>query len=185
MPLFLFYLQVRVMTACARGGVRFSTRVADRVRVSQLETREKEKARVGSLSRGPRGHAELARNGHLKRGRNGRGAPGVFLTRIPDVRASHLLSFLYLPDLPLLRLLLLFSSSPLPFGFLILPLLPSFRLFFFFWFVIILFFFSLKNYLARSCLYEIRILDKRIILLFLSRGFSKRELENVRGKVGI
>lgn len=127
-----FYLQVRVMTACARGGVRFSWRVVDRVRVSQLERREikskrereRERVRVGSLSRGPRGHAGPARNGHLKRGRNGRGAPRVFLTHIPDVRASHL--FILSPLLHLLlQFLLLFSSSPLPFGFLILPLLPS------------------------------------------------------------
>lgn len=46
---------------------------------------------------GPRGPLAAARNAHLKRGRNGRGAPGVFLTRIPDVRASHLLILLPVP----------------------------------------------------------------------------------------
>lgn len=155
------------------------------MRVSQLETREKERARVGSLSRGPRGHAGPARNGHLKRGRNGRGAPGVFLTRIPDVRASHLL---IPPPLSLRspapsQLLLLLSSSPLPFGFLILPLLPSLRL----PFVedrhhLFSLSFRLKELLdALVLVYEIRILDSRITPFdFYLGGFPKMGLESTR-----
>lgn len=93
--------------------------------------REEEEGRRIRVYRGaPGAQLAAARNAHLKRGRNGRGAPGVFLTRIPDVRASHLLildSFCCSSrDRPV--------RSSLPFGFLILSVLflflsvPSFRL---------------------------------------------------------
>jgi len=119
------------MTACARGGVRFLESRRSRASLAAGEKRERVRAR--SLSRSPRRHAGPARNRHLKRGRNDRGAsgPGVFLTRIPHVRASHLLILLF-PSLLLVLLgfFLLFSFSPLPFGFLILPFLPFLHLLF-------------------------------------------------------
>lgn len=95
---------------CPRGRSILLESCGSRASLAAGDEGERERARVGSLSRGPRGHAGPARNGHLKRGRNGRGAPRVFLTRIPDVRASHLLILLpFSLHLPLFQLLLLFS----------------------------------------------------------------------------
>lgn len=124
------------MTACARGGVRFSESRGSRAstqlgrkrgrkerdrgkRKDEEGAHQRRRIRVGSLSRSPRGPAGLARsaarNAHLKRGRNGRGAPGVFLTRIPDVRASHLFVLLLHPAIPRPpRLLLLFATPSRP-----------------------------------------------------------------------
>lgn len=142
------------MTACARGGVRFSEsrgsrastqlerkrgrKERDRGKRKDEEGAHREEGSESGVYRGapgdPRGSLAAARNAHLKRGRNGRGAPGVFLTRIPDVRASHLFVLLSIP--PYHVHLDSFCSSrpvpstlPLPFGFLI---LSSFALSFFF-----------------------------------------------------
>lgn len=143
----LFLPAVRVMTACARGGVRFSEsrgsrastqlerkrgrKERDRGKRKDEEGAHREEGSESGVYRGapgdPRGLLAAARNAHLKRGRNGRGAPGVFLTRIPDVRASHLFVLLSIPPYHVRldsfcssRPPLVPSTLPLPFGFLIL-----------------------------------------------------------------
>lgn len=145
------------MTACARGGVRFSEsrgsrastqlerkrgrKERDRGKRKDEEGAHREEGSESGVYRGapgdPRGLLAAARNAHLKRGRNGRGAPGVFLTRIPDVRASHLFVLLSIP--PYHVHLDSFCSSrpvpstlPLPFGFLILSSCLIVPFFFFF-----------------------------------------------------
>jgi len=75
---------------------------------------DRKRARVGSLSRSPWGPA---RNAHLKRGRNGRGAPGVFLTRIPNVRTCRPPSHPSAPyRSPVAATPAPLVLSPLPFG---------------------------------------------------------------------
>jgi len=121
------------MTACARGGVRFfesrgsrASPQLERTEGGRERERERERggkagggndrkrARVGSLSRSPWGPA---RNAHLKRGRNGRGAPGVFLTRIPNVRTCRPPSHPSAPyRSPVAATPAPLVLSPLPFG---------------------------------------------------------------------
>jgi len=72
--------------ACESAAGEDREREEERERGKPERGNDRKRARVGSLSRSPWGPAHYA---HLKRGRNGRGAPGVFLTRIPDIRTCQ------------------------------------------------------------------------------------------------
>jgi len=165
-PLFLPTCRFAWWRRVPAGAFDFS-RAVDRVRVRSWRGQKEEEREGGregeeeTIERelesgvyreapgGPR--AGPARNAHLKRGRNGRGAPGVFLTRIPNVRTCQPPSHPSASCRPPAPLVLF----PLSFGLSILSCLGLF--------------FSCHHppraYLARSCLREIRIFDGQFSFL--------------------
>jgi len=158
-PSFFLPAGLRDDGVCPRGR-RFSSRLVDRVRVSQLERRERKREPESGVYRGaPGGTRGPLATGILNVGGTTGAPPGCFspayLTYVPATFSSFPP---YPPSAP---------SALLVHSITIRLLDPPASFISSFWIIIILSFFSLRNYLARSCLYEIRILDRRVILLFL------------------
>lgn len=156
-PSFFLPASSRDDGVCPRGRSILLESRGSRASLAAGEEKEKERKsepKSGVYRGAPGGTRGPLATGTLNVGGTAEAPPGCFspayLTYVPAT-FSPSLSF--------------YSSRPLPlpFGFLILPLLLSLHLLFgssspsFF----------LRNYLTRSCLYKIRILDRRIMLLSL------------------